>query len=235
MNRLEIEVVAPDEHSDDLVTTKLLIDGRDIIAEAFDAGPAEDPDRLLGSLRPGSGVNTVRLAEARCTEECCGALYVRVRRDGNTVVWDGWRNPDKPALALDTFRFDAAAYLAELRRAESERDWEWPGRVVARLLREELRGRPDILARWTSELAFVECLPWERREVRVSFFTPRLPAGPSARDALWSQYLFRLDVTEADPQEQAAEAIAGLLESDPRLRAERVGGTHQRPPEDDVL
>ncbi|MGW4142910.1 hypothetical protein ACWELV_40310 [Streptomyces mirabilis] len=36
----------------------------------------------------------MRLAEASCTEDCCGALCVTIQRDGDYVLWDEWRNPD---------------------------------------------------------------------------------------------------------------------------------------------
>lgn len=227
VSRLDIEVVAPDENGHELVATRLLVDGQDVISDAFDAGPGEDPDRLLGSqgrLRPDTEPHEARLAEALCTEGCCGAIYVRIWRDGDTIVWDGWRDPCNPALALDTFRFDAAAYLHEIERADRDRGWEWPGRTVARLLRERLRAQPDLLGRWDSELDFVECLPWERREVRVAFYSPPLDARRSTGGA-WSQYMVRLPVSDAAPDEQATAAFDRLSADDPRRWAERVGGT----------
>ena len=67
------------------------------------------------------------LAEAECAWGCCGAVFVRIRRDGNGIVWDRWRNPDDPDLALTAIRFDPAQYEAELSRAHgssaSSRGW----------------------------------------------------------------------------------------------------------------
>ncbi|MER5638674.1 hypothetical protein ABT095_17130 [Kitasatospora sp. NPDC002227] len=58
-----------------------IVDGRDILAEVFDEGPAADPGQLLGPDTPLSATDTprpVRPAEAECTEGCCGAVYVTV-------------------------------------------------------------------------------------------------------------------------------------------------------------
>ncbi|MFE0581881.1 hypothetical protein [Streptomyces sp. NPDC058874] len=45
-------------------------------------------------LRAGPQPRELRLAQAYCTEGCCGALYVTVRRDGDEAVWGGWRGVD---------------------------------------------------------------------------------------------------------------------------------------------
>ncbi|MFH9968705.1 hypothetical protein ACH4PR_46710 [Streptomyces mirabilis] len=42
----------------------------------------------------------MRLAEASCTEGCCGALCVTIQRDGDYVLWDEWRNHDEDEVDL---------------------------------------------------------------------------------------------------------------------------------------
>lgn len=98
-----------------------MIDGRDIIGEAFVSGPGLPPDILLkpdGELRAGTEPREVVLAEADCTPACCGALAVTISRDGGQVVWGGWRDLNGPAPVLPEFRFDAGQYDAEITRAE---------------------------------------------------------------------------------------------------------------------
>jgi hypothetical protein len=96
-NRFEIRVVMPDPDPEGFpqVETRILIGGRPIIAAAFDKGPAGIPERLLGEkggLRADVEPREVRLAEAYCTEGCCGGLYVTIVRDGDEVVWRDWRS-----------------------------------------------------------------------------------------------------------------------------------------------
>lgn len=95
----------------------------------FGRGPAHSPEYLLddGRLWAETEPREVQLAEAYCTEECCGALYVTIRRDADQVVWESWRRPQTtpgsrdPAPELRTHRFDASAYDAEIARAETNR------------------------------------------------------------------------------------------------------------------
>lgn len=98
-----------------------VIDGRDIIRESFVSGPGLPPAVLLrpeGGLRAGTEPREVVLAEADCTPSCCGALCVTISRDGEQVVWGGWRDLNGPAPVLPEFRFDAGQYDAEIARAE---------------------------------------------------------------------------------------------------------------------
>ena len=98
-----------------------VIDGRDIIREAFVSGPGLPPEVLLkphGELRAEAEPREVVLAEADCTPSCCGALAVTIRLDGEQVVWGGWRDLNGPAPVLPEFRFDAADYATEIARAE---------------------------------------------------------------------------------------------------------------------
>lgn len=107
---------------------RALVDGRDILADAFTEGPGEDPKYLLvpgGPLTAAPDPHEVRLAEASCTEGCCGALYVTIQRDGDYVLWDKWRNPDEDEVDLAAFRFEVQEYQREVERATTDRSWEW--------------------------------------------------------------------------------------------------------------
>lgn len=92
-------------HMPDAVELQLWVDGQDLVAPVFDVGPNEDPDKLLGSrgtLMPAHEARENKLAEASCTEGCCGAIYVRIRRDGDQIVRDSWRNPGDRSTRRDT-------------------------------------------------------------------------------------------------------------------------------------
>lgn len=235
-NRLTLDVIDPDVSDWGQVELVILVDGEDIISPVFDRGPREDPDRLLG---PGSPLlaagqpHEVRLAEATCTEGCCGALYTRVRRDNDQIIWDHWRNPQADHVDLGVLRFDADQYQAELARAHADRTWEWAGRTVARLVRHALDQELDLMLRWNSSLDFVQCWPRERDTVQVVFTSPprqavaefaRLFDRPMEHD----QYRLRIPVTDEAATDQAAQAITALRDADPREYAEICGGYHGR-------
>jgi hypothetical protein len=231
-NRLTLTVVPPEASTWNQVELCFLVDGRDIIRSVFDPGPAADPDEVLGPnspLLPGDRPHEVRLAEASCTEYCCGALYVRIRREGDEVVWDQWRNPDAEDVDLAVLRFDAQQYQAELARADADRRWEWPGRTVARLLRQALGLEPDLMQRWNSSLDFVQCWPRERDVVQVVFTSPPMQAVAEFarlfdRPMEYKQYRLRVPVTDEAAADQTAQAITALRDNDPRDSAEICGG-----------
>lgn len=186
------------------VETTLLVDGRDLVGDMFDMGPKTDPDDLLGPhglLRPGTGPRRVKLAEAECTEGCCGAVWVQIRYDGDDVVWDSWEDTGGPTTEQGVYRFDAEEYLAELARADNDRGWEWPGRTLARRLRTALQEDPAILARWNGRLDWIVCRPNERGLIHLSVITPA-DSG--------TQSLVRLPVTGDPVTEQAERALDRL-------------------------
>jgi hypothetical protein len=90
---------------------RIMIGGIPVIAAAFDKGPAHPPEYLPAAQRAAArqrDPHEVMLAEAYCTEGCCGAHYVTIVRDGPEVVWKDWRlsmKGDPPPEA----RFNAAA------------------------------------------------------------------------------------------------------------------------------
>lgn len=219
--RLRIEVAVADPAEPEVVETRFLIDGRPLVPEAFGQGPGEPPEQLLdrGSLRATPEPREVRLAEAYCTEGCCGALYVTVRRDGDHVVWDGWRRPAAPLglPELPAYRFDAVAYDAEIAYAEHDQGWAWPARRTARLITAGLRDRPETFTRWGLVQGWISTAFDAPDTTVVTFTGPLLAAdGTPEAEGEQRQFLWYLPDDGTPPQEQAAAALRRLAEADPR-------------------
>ncbi|MFF8811189.1 hypothetical protein [Streptomyces pactum] len=227
--RLSLRVVVPPLGSrQGTVECRPVVDGRDVLANVFDEGPAGDPRYLLGPDAPLRATDTpreVRLAEAECTEGCCGAVYVTIKREGRRVIWSGWRNPDADDLDLPEFRFDVEEYEAEVGRASTDHGWEWPARTVARLLEERLRGHADLLAAWECELGAVSAWHWEPDRINVFLFHPRRSAIREGRP--WLQFRMTLPVSGDDPAGQADRLAARLTAEDPCEIAEVSGGSQE--------
>lgn len=233
--RLRVEVVAGDPVDREPVETRILLDGRPVVPAFFDHGPAHSPEYLLdeGRLRAGSEPSEVQLAEASCTEGCCGALYVTIRRDGDQVVWENWQRPSpmpgsrSPAPEPAAYRFDAAAYDAEIARAETDRSWSWPARTTARLIKAGLRERPDLLSRWDAKQGWVGSGFDAPDTTEVTFaYAPGLGSGKPDGTSLRFRWVIPDDGTP--PEEQAAAALNRLTEEDPKTYAQVCGGTRER-------
>ncbi|MET9306427.1 hypothetical protein [Streptomyces sp. P9-2] len=223
---LSLRVVVPSLGSrEGSVECRPYVDGRDILADVFDKGPADDPQDLLGPDSPLFAMSTpreVRLAEARCTVGCCGAVYVRIRREGRQVIWSDWRNPDGKAPDLLEFRFDAEQYEAEVRRAVTDHGWEWPARTIARLLDQRLRERLDWLSRWECVLGRISTWHAESDRINLFLFHPgRAEGGP------WVQFLLELPVSSDDPTDQARDLEEIVTAVDPREVGEVCGGSRE--------
>jgi hypothetical protein len=172
-----------------------------------------DLDRLLARLRPGTAPRTARLTETLCPDEGChGALDVRVRRDGDAVVWDRWRPEGATATGPlpDPVRFDGAAYDAELARADADRSWEPPAWAVARLLRTRLEAEPGLLAAWDCRLDMV--LP-SAGAVELVVVTPPGEAGHVGPGQRFEAISFPL--TGEPPDAQADRAVGTLRHTSP--------------------
>ncbi|MDG4809522.1 hypothetical protein O7634_22470 [Micromonospora sp. WMMD1120] len=224
-SRISIEVTTADPRYAGAVQTRVVIDGRPIVAENFTEGPAEPPEYLLGParrLRARAEPHEVRLAEAECTVGCCGALYVTIQRHGGDVVWRDWRNPDDIDLAIPAFTFDATQYDAEIHRAESDRAWEWHERTVARIVHERLTDEPELLARWDCRFGWAAARPNDRERIHVACFSPRLPAVGDDRQ--WLEYLAVVGVPPGDPATVADDIVQQLCANDPRSTFRLVGG-----------
>ncbi|MFB9903557.1 hypothetical protein [Allokutzneria oryzae] len=218
-NHLSLTVTTPKDSAWGETELRVLVDGEDVAGACFDAGPNHDPDHVLGPgcrLLPGSEPRRVRIAEAECVAECCGALSVLIRREGEQIVWYDWENTSDRGEVPAEFRFDAAQYEAELTRAERDRSWEWPARVVARLVRAELQDDPNLLGRWDSSMCFVFA---KEHHIDVTFFTP-----PPARGDHY--HLSRIVAVTDEPAEAQAERFLTALRAvDPREDAMILGGS----------
>ncbi|MFJ9079863.1 hypothetical protein ACIRO3_32175 [Streptomyces sp. NPDC102278] len=226
--RLRIEVVAEDPADRNDVETRILVDGRPLVPALFGKGPGTSPERLLdtGLLRAGSEPREVRLAEAYCSEGCCGALDVTIRREGEEVVWGDWRGAVGPPPP--EYRFDAAGYDAELERADRDRPWSWPARSTARLVADGLRERPDLLTRWDALPGWVGTA-WDEPDTVEVYFTywPGLAAGNRDREGPWLQFGWRIPQDGGPVGERAAAVLDRLASTDPKTYAEVRGGSRE--------
>ncbi|MEU6075416.1 hypothetical protein [Micromonospora sp. NPDC047074] len=226
-SRISIRVAVADPVYAGAVETRIFVDGRPVVVETFTAGPAESPEYLLGldhRLRADVEPHEVRLAEADCTEGCCGALHVTIQRRGDEVVWRDWRNPDAPGLVLPAYTFDAAQYDAEIARAESDHSWEWPERTVARLVRKRLREEPALLGGWDCQPGWLEARANDRGRIHVSYGYPR---RPGAGEEPWLQFVAVLDVPAGDPAHVVDDVVRRLCASDPRRQDRLAGGSEE--------
>jgi hypothetical protein len=194
-----------------------------VIATAFDKGPAHSPEYLVhsGRLRATEAPHEVRLAEAYCSEGCCGALYVTIVRDGPEVVWKGWRSRMKGAPPPEA-RFDAVAYDREVTRAERDYTWEWPARTAARLLNDQLRSDPGILDRWGCTLGW--CTAW-LKDFDITRLTFTYPGNAAFGKEPWVQFGLLINIQDQDPHAIAEQVVDSMRGADPKTRAEIIGGS----------
>ncbi|WP_330239888.1 hypothetical protein [Streptomyces sp. NBC_00525] len=213
LSRLAIGICERDPDDPDTVEVRVLVDGLPVVPAYFGRGPANSPERLLdtGALWATGEPREVQLAEAYCTEGCCGALYVTVRRDGDQVVWSGWRSPVPPGgtRELPELRFEAAAYDAEVARARDDDSWMWPARRTARLIAAGLRERPDLLARWHVRFDWATTTFRDSDETLISLVY-------DADDGSVRQLLWRIAEDGTPPEDRAAAALRRPLTEDPR-------------------
>lgn len=224
-DRFAVRVVVPDPSPAGFpqVEARIVIDGMPIVAAAFDKGPAEEPERLIysGRLEATAEPREVRLAEAYCTEGCCGGLYVTIVREGSDVVWKDWRSsmPGDPPPAM---RFDATQYDREIARAERDHSWEWPARTLARLVADRLREDPTILGRWDCAPGW--CTAW-LKDFDIARLTFNYPASTSSFDDPSIQFGRVVEVHGQDPELLAVELVESMKDTDPKSLAEMIGGS----------
>ncbi|MEU9715956.1 hypothetical protein [Streptomyces sp. NPDC047976] len=195
-----------------------LIDGVDVIEEAFEdedygARCGHPREWLLpdGPLSVGDRPHSVDFAERWCG--CHDLLHLKLRRDGDTVVWS-WRTAGEGVPGLPEYRFDAVQYDAELERARLDGGWEWPAQTVSRLVLDGLRGETGWLERWSCELGHVWTDPEHPGQVLVYFF--RDERDPEGRYGRAEEFGMTAAVTDEDPAHQADRIVRAFLAGDPR-------------------
>jgi hypothetical protein len=190
--------------------TRVLVDGEDLIATYFPAGHGVDPEVLLGRdgrLRAADRPHLVMIGQPECDPGCCGSLEVRIRRDGDDVVWDHWITPNVDHTPVGEVRFDAREYAAELDRADRDRAWEWTGRTVVRLARRLLSADPALLARFGGRRP-ESVIPWPPRE--ISTISVPVSAPPHWRFDPPNPHVVTFRFDEREPSVQAADLVAAL-------------------------
>ncbi|WP_331743709.1 hypothetical protein OH809_44885 (plasmid) [Streptomyces sp. NBC_00873] len=233
--KFRIEVVAGDPADREPVEARVLIDGRPVVPAVFGRGPAHSPEYLLddGRLRAGMEPREVQLAEAYCTEGCCGALYVTIRRDADHVVWENWRQTmpgsREPAPELPAYRFDVSVYDTEIARAETDCSWSWRARTIARLIKAGLIEEPDLLSRWDAGRGWISSGFDDPDTAVVTFwYVPGLASGSPERADSPLQFRWVIPDDGTPPEAQAAAALRRLAEEDPKSYARVCGGSRER-------
>ncbi|WP_405978611.1 hypothetical protein [Streptomyces sp. NBC_00158] len=123
------------------VAMRPLVDGRDVLGETHPDGDSScrqekwfgPPETwpLWASEEPAR----VELSNNDCVTDCCGGVFVTIRRQGERVVWSDWKNTDDIRVPVPPeAEFDAAQYDTELARAVADHGWEEPVDTAARLL-----------------------------------------------------------------------------------------------------
>ncbi|MER7733367.1 hypothetical protein ABTX80_21000 [Streptomyces erythrochromogenes] len=212
------------------VETRFLVDGLPLLPALFRSGRGNAPEYLVDhlGLRAEPQPREVQLARAYCTEGCCGALYVTIRRDGDEVVWGGWRGVDAQARPPREYRFDAAAYDAEVERAEGDHSWCWPARRTARLISSGLRDRPELLGRWGLMPSEISTDPREPHTtvIRLVFLAPDGAEDGHGRP-LRLYFDWRLPDDGSPPEERAAGALDRIEQFDPKDFAPLARGSSE--------
>ena len=172
--RLEVRVQENDDRTRS-ATIVMLVDGRDLLEEAW-GGLPRDPDDLGDDpiLLPRPEPHVVAGQMCGCGDLGCGSLRFRIHANGDEVLWDqfhdggdplgGYESVDEPGFipdfVLTELCFDRAKYVDEVLRQAADRSWEWPERTTARLVREWCNENPDLIdGGWIVQWA----APWVSR------------------------------------------------------------------------
>ncbi|MDN3239530.1 hypothetical protein [Glycomyces tritici] len=230
---LAVRIAVPAPGSGD-VCTHLLIDGVPLMPRTCGYAMPRSPECLLhkgDGLRATAEPREVKLAEPDCTEGCCGALRAEVKRDeaNGHVEWEVWhtRSPQR----RERFKFDAAAYDAEIARAAADFTWEWPARRAARLLRERLHAEPGLLSEWECRFGSVASWNTERSALLFHFSHPGTePAAPTQPSLM---FLYKAEIPDAAVVDDDAvrtyvdQIVERFRNNDPKRFARIVFGSKE--------
>jgi hypothetical protein len=231
---LAIRVVAPQPGTDGDVRTHLLIDGMPLIPRVFVLGGPAAPEWVLHSgegLRATGAPREVELAQADCSEVCCGTMRAEIRRDDDAagrVEWEIWLTRQAHEHR-ERFSFDAAAYDAEVARATGDVSWEWPARRAARILGQRLRVEPGLMSRWGCRPGWAGSWNRERSLLRLHFLYGE--GEPFATDLPWLQFEYQAEVPDSsvvddDAIDAAVDRIVKqFTETDPKTLSRVCGGS----------
>ncbi|MDN3240308.1 hypothetical protein [Glycomyces tritici] len=227
---LAIRIAVPAPATGQPPRTHLVVDGVPLVTNLFDLGVPDSPSRLLHrkqGLRARAEVHEVWLAEADCTEGCCGVLAAQIRRDeaSGQVLWEvkATRSRSEPT----PFTFNADEYDAEVARAEEDRSWEWPALQAARLLNQRLRDEPALLDRWDCRNGGVGSWNSDRSLLQLHLWHPE-PPNP---DRPWLQFKYPVKVLDSITVDNGAiaarveEILERLRTTDPKLAGQVCGGS----------
>ena len=115
------------------VHTYLFVDGLDMATRSDSRVVGLHPRRLLrpgGPLYPTDNARRVRVASLDPSEPDTDGLDIRVRLQGETVVWSNLMYPGHESLVIEEVRFHLGYYIAEIERAYSS--WYFPEGISRR-------------------------------------------------------------------------------------------------------
>ncbi|MBD0691582.1 hypothetical protein [Streptomyces sp. CBMA123] len=131
-DRLELVLPQPDDR---WPLVRFLVNGEDVIegsvgSDGRGRSPfAQFPVAGASELRATGEPRRVNLGEPECDGGCCGYLSAVVQRIGEVVLWSDWELPDGATRPME-YTFEAAAYEAELARAEADPWWRPEARTA---------------------------------------------------------------------------------------------------------
>ena len=126
---LRVSVRASPETNDHEVC--LFGDGQDLVDRFGDKSIGLDPDDILNTPCPLDASELERecvIGRCDCGVLGCGDVRVRIRIQGELVVWSPSWGPRDPVC------FAANQYRAEIERALADHTWETPERTASRLI-----------------------------------------------------------------------------------------------------
>ncbi|MFJ9765409.1 hypothetical protein ACIRUY_16475 [Streptomyces erythrochromogenes] len=178
------------------------VDGRDLLEQIHPDGTSSCSARHL--LRPAARwpfaasdePRRIELSNNDCVTDCCGGLFVTIRRQGDRVLWTSWENTHDIRVPLpDDLYFDAAQYDAELARAGADTGWEGPVDTAARLVAGELAART---AREDGDPAVFTVTPERTEPARVTVRLGRRGAPSVQEEVLVRELLVTGDEPVGD-------------------------------------